>query len=281
MHRVSLVAAFVFAGFCLSMFLHAQANRSADLTNTQASTAHMHRVETEFPPVDLGHNQPPLLTDLQQLMRMYKIPALSVAIIDNFKIDWAKGYGVTEAGGAKPVTTATLFQAASISKPVTSAAALYVVERDRLSLDEDVNRRLVSWKVPKSEFTINEKVTLRRLLNHTSGANIEGGFNGYDINDPLPTIKQTLNGDKPANHEPIVVDFVPGSKWRYSGGGYAIVQELLIDTAGTPVRCYFFSRWPGEQMWRFGNIRPESEQVCCCSILRRKHAPSSRTRFAR
>ena len=118
-------------------------------------------------------------------MKPYKVPALSVAVIDNFKIDWAKGYGVTDAGGTNPVTTRTLFQAGSISKPVASAAALRLVQEGKLSLDDDVNRRLLSWKVPDSEFTKQQKVTLRRLLSHSSGANIESGFGGYDVDDPL------------------------------------------------------------------------------------------------
>jgi CubicO group peptidase (beta-lactamase class C family) len=165
-------------------------------------------------------------------MKLYKVPALSVAVIDNFKIDWAKGYGVTDAGGTNPVTTRTLFQAGSISKPVASAAALRLVQEGKLSLDDDVNRRLLSWKVPDSEFTKQQKVTLHRLLSHSSGANIESGFGGYDVDDPLPTLKQILEGEKPANNGPIRVDFVPGSQWRYSSGGFSIVQQLLIDATG-------------------------------------------------
>src|SRR5262249_16327672 len=147
---------------------------------------------------------------LQQLMKMYKVPAVSVAVIDNFQIDWAKAYGVTDSGGTNPVTVRTLFQAASISKPVTSAAALYLVQQGKLSLDRDVNQKLINWKVPENQFTKKQKVTLRRLLSHSSGANIESGFGGYDIDDPLPTLKQILNGEKPANNGPIRVDFVPG-----------------------------------------------------------------------
>lgn len=192
----------------------------------------MHRVETQFPPIVLGHNRPPLETDLGQLMKLYKVPAVSVAVIDNFKIDWANGYGVTDAGGTNPVTTRTLFQAASISKPVVAAAALHLVQEGKLSLDDDVNRKLVSWKVPESEFTKQQKVTLRRLLSHSSGANIESGFGGYDVNEPLPTLKQILDGEKPANNGPIRVGFVPGSRWQYSSGGFSIVQQLLIDVAG-------------------------------------------------
>jgi CubicO group peptidase (beta-lactamase class C family) len=206
----------------------------SSLADAQSSAARIHRVETQFPPVELGHNQQPLQTDLKELMTLYRVPAVSVAVIDNFKIEWAKGYGVTEAGGADPVSASTLFQAGSISKPVASAAALYLVEQGKLSIDEDVNRKLRSWKVPENQFTKEQKVTLRRLLSHSSGANIESGFGGYDVDDPLPTLKQILNGEKPANNGPIRIDFVPGSQWRYSGGGFSIVQQLLIDLTGKP-----------------------------------------------
>ena len=131
-----------------------------------------------------------------------------------------------------PVTTRTLFQAGSISKPVAAMAALHLVEQGKLTLDEDVNRKLIDWKIPENEFTKNQKVTLRRLLSHSAGANIEGGFTGYDVDDAIPTLTEVLNGAKPANSKPVRVDFVPGTKWRYSGGGYAIVQQLMIDVTG-------------------------------------------------
>jgi CubicO group peptidase (beta-lactamase class C family) len=184
--------------------------------------------------VELGQHPPPLKIDLQELMKMYRVPAVSVAVIDNFQIDWAKAYGVTDPGGTNPATTKTLFQAGSISKPVASAAALYLVAQRKLSLDEDMNQKLISWKVPENEFTKEQKVTLRRLLSHSSGANVESGFGGYDIDEPLPTLKQILKGEKPANNGPIRVDFVPGSRCRYSNGAFAIVQQLLIDVTGKP-----------------------------------------------
>jgi CubicO group peptidase (beta-lactamase class C family) len=190
----------------------------------------IHRVETEFPAVALGHDQPPLQLDLHALLRLYKVSGVSIAVIDHFKIAWAKGYGFAD-DGKTPVTTRTLFQAGSISKPVTAMAALHLVEQGKLSLDEDANRKLVGWKVSENEFTKDQKVTLRRLLSHSAG-NIVDGFFGYDVDDPVPTLTQVLDGKKPATSEPIRVDFVPGTKWRYSGGGYTIVQQLLIDATG-------------------------------------------------
>lgn len=171
--------------------------------------------------------------DLPQLMEVFKVPGLSVAVIDDYKIDWTKGYGVTEIGGKTPVTTRTLFQAGSISKPVAATGALFLVEHGKLSLDEDVNKKLVTWKVPENEFTKDQKVTLRRLMSHSAGLTVHG-FPGYAVGEPRPTLVQIFNGERPANTAPIRVDFVPGSKTRYSGGGITIEQQLMIDVTGTP-----------------------------------------------
>ena len=191
------------------------------------------RVEKGFHPILLDRNESPFELTVQKLMQMYRVPGLSVAVIDNFKIVWAKGYGVTEAGTMTSVTTDTLFQAGSVSKPVAAVGALHLAEQRKLSLDEDVNSRLVSWKVPENNFTKNEKVTLRRILSHSAGLTVHG-FNGYDIDESIPTLLQILNGEPPANNQPIRVDSVPGTRWRYSGGGTLIAQQLMIDVTGRP-----------------------------------------------
>ncbi len=193
--------------------------------------ARIQRVENGIPPISLGTGEPPLQLNLQRLMDACKVPAVSIAVIDNFEIAWAKAYGVTEAGGTTPVTVHTLFQAGSISKPVAATGALWLVEHGKLSLDEDVNQRLVTWKVPENEFTKDQKVTLRRLQSHSAGLTVRG-FPGYAVGESVPTLVQIFNGEKPANTEPIRVDFVPGTKYRYSGGGVTIEQQLMIDVTG-------------------------------------------------
>jgi CubicO group peptidase (beta-lactamase class C family) len=218
---------------CVVCFVAPSRSRAQDSQFRSASADRIHRVEREFPPIPLGQNEPLLRLDLAELMKLFNVPALSVAVIENYKIAWAKGYGVTESGGTTPVTTKTLFQAGSISKPVAAAAALHLVENRRLSLDEDVNRKLKSWKISDNDFTKQQKVTLRRLMTHTAGVN-ENSFYGYDVDDPIPTLMQVLNGQKPANNGPIRVDFVPGSKMRYSGGGVTIEQQLIMDITGEP-----------------------------------------------
>lgn len=180
-----------------------------------------------------GQSWPSKPLTIEKLMALYRAPGLSLAIINDFQIAETRTYGVTEAGGAVPVTSRTLFQAGSISKPVAATGALRLVEQGRLSLDEDVNNHLRTWKVPENEFTSQQKVTLRRLLSHTAGVT-QHGFPGYDINEPRPTLKQILDGVKPAKTKAIRVDIVPGTKWRYSGGGALITQQLMLDVSARP-----------------------------------------------
>ena len=169
---------------------------------------------------------------VQQMQRRH-IPGMSIAIVDGGKIVKAKGYGVLEAGKATPVTPDTLFMAASISKTVTATAALVYVDNGKLSLEENINSKLTTWKVPDSEFARESKVTLRSALSHTAGLTTPY-FNGYAVGDPLPSLVQILDGQEPANSKPVRVEFVPGTKWSYSGGGYLVVQQLLIDVSGKP-----------------------------------------------
>jgi CubicO group peptidase (beta-lactamase class C family) len=170
---------------------------------------------------------------LAERMKFYKIPGVSVAVVDEGRVAWARGYGVKDAAGKEPIVPETLFQAGSISKPVAALAALRLVQDGRLSLDEDVNAKLVSWKVPENEFTKEQKVTLRRLLTHNAGLTVHG-FPGYAADAALPTVLQILNGEKPANTAAVRVDTVPGTIWRYSGGGYTVIQQLVADVAKKP-----------------------------------------------
>lgn len=166
-------------------------------------------------------------------MKAHHITGVSLAIIDSREIGTAKGYGFTDKSGTTPVTPSTLFQAGSVSKPVAALGALRLVEDGRLSLDEDVNRFLKDWKLPENEFTKDEKVTLRRILSHSAGLTVHG-FPGYAVGAPLPTLVQILDGAKPANTAAIRVDVIPGSTSRYSGGGYTLMQQMMIDASGKP-----------------------------------------------
>jgi CubicO group peptidase (beta-lactamase class C family) len=166
-------------------------------------------------------------------MAYHNVPGVSIAVIHDFEIEWAKGYGVLELGGTEPVTPETLFQAGSVAKPVTAVGALHYVERGLLDLDGNVNDRLVSWRVPENEFTGQADVTLRRLLSHTAGVN-QGLNRGYAPGEGVPTLLQALEGEPPANSLPVRVDRVPGTEEYYSNGGFLIVVQLLQDVLDKP-----------------------------------------------
>ena len=191
------------------------------------------RIENGLLPGIVIAGRPLPAKPLAERMAALKTPGVSIAVINDGRIEWARGYGVAETGGGAPVTPRTLFQAASISKPVASLAALRLVEQGKLSLDQDVNERLTSWKVPESDLTKTEKVTLRRLLSHSAGLTVHG-FGGYPSDAAVPALVQVLDGRKPANSAAVRVDVLPGSIWRYSGGGYTVMQQLLMDVTGRP-----------------------------------------------
>jgi CubicO group peptidase (beta-lactamase class C family) len=170
---------------------------------------------------------------LEELLEDFKVPAVSIAIIDHFQIVAVKAYGTLGPGDARPATTKTLFQAGTISEAVTAAAALSMVEHGQLSLDTNVNDTLKSWKVPDNNFTEKEKVTLRRLMSHTAGTSVEG-FTGYNVYEPTPGPVQVLNGEKPANTPAVRVVRIPGTAFQYSSGGVMIEQLLMTDVTGKP-----------------------------------------------
>ena len=164
-------------------------------------------------------------------MQQLRVPGASVAILNGYELEWVQGFGVMNVSDRAPVTAATLFQAASISKVPTSVAALRLATEGKLSMDQPINDKLVSWKVAASSHTLRQPVTLRHLLTHSAGFTVHG-FEGYEPGQPLPSLIQILNGLFPANSRPIVVTRVPGQQSQYSGGGFCVLQQLLIDVTG-------------------------------------------------
>ncbi len=195
-------------------------------------TARMQRVTDQLIPRSARPGDGATGVPLSERMAYYDVPGVSVAVIEDGEIVFARGYGVREAGKSDPVTPETLFQAASISKPVTMLGALRLVDAGLLDLDSDVNDRLRSWKVPASGGW-QPRLTLRQLASHSAGLTVHG-FPGYPRDQEHPTLGQVLDGARPANTAPIRVDTVPGTQFRYSGGGTSIVQQLMIDVTGQP-----------------------------------------------
>jgi len=165
---------------------------------------------------------------LTERMQYYRVPGVSIAAIYKNKIDWAKAYGVKNARFSDPILTDSLFQAAALSQPVAALTALHFVEKGRLSLDADVNTILMSWKVPESPFTQRNKVTLRRILNH-SASFVPEKLIGYPQSEDLPSLRMILAGERPALPHGVWLTGQPGARFLYSDAGFAVLQQLLED----------------------------------------------------
>jgi CubicO group peptidase (beta-lactamase class C family) len=197
----------------------------------QSNDAQIKRVERGLLPAVLIKGDPSW--SIEARMKHWKVPGLSIAVVKDFKVEWARSYGIKDIETNEPVTTETLFQAGSISKPVAAMVALKRVQDGKLSLDENINSKLQTWKLPDNEFTAKKKVTLANLLSHTGGTTVHG-FPGYAAGAKIPTLPQVLDGTEPANTEAVRVNMEPGTKFRYSGGGTAIAQLAIMDIEKKP-----------------------------------------------
>lgn len=168
---------------------------------------------------------------LQQRMAFYNIKGLSIAVINNYRIEWAKGYGWADIDENRLVRENTLFQAASISKSLNGMGILKLVQDGKLTLDADINEYLRSWKFPYDEISGSRRITLAALLSHTAGVGIHG-FPGYEPTDTIPTLIQILDGLSPANTSPVRSLSGPGEKVEYSGGGITITEQVVEDATG-------------------------------------------------
>lgn len=173
--------------------------------------------------------------EIDKLLKQFNVPGVSIAVIKDFKVDWARGYGLADAGAGTPVTVETLFQAASISKPVAAMASMRAVQDGRFALDQDVNTILKSWKLPGGEFTKARSVTPRGLMSHTSGTGDGFGFPGYAPHAPLPTLVQIADGQPPSNRPQVRLEREPLTGFKYSGGAVTIQELALTEAVGKPL----------------------------------------------
>jgi CubicO group peptidase (beta-lactamase class C family) len=216
-HRAALIS------LCL-----AGGSGPAVLAEVPSDTAYIKAMEQSIVPavVLAGVSHSP--GSLTERMAFYNTPGVSLAYIHDGRIAWTRTYGLADKSGTR-ITVDTRFQAGSISKPVTALAVLRLAQSGKLNLDVDVNQYLKSWKVPRADD--GKVITLRELLTHTAGLTVHG-FAGYAQGQPVPTLVQVLNGEKPANSPAIMRFEPPGTEWRYSGGGYVIIQQVLQDVTG-------------------------------------------------
>lgn len=165
---------------------------------------------------------------IQQQMALYKVNGVSIAVINDYQLEWARGYGWADSAERRPVTTETLFQAASISKSLNAMGVLKLVEQKKIDLNQNINTWLRSWKFPEDSLTGKQKITVAHLLSHTAGLSVHG-FPGYNWKDSLPADNEILDGKRPANTKAVRSEFEPGKRFQYSGGGTTITKKIIID----------------------------------------------------
>jgi CubicO group peptidase (beta-lactamase class C family) len=175
--------------------------------------------------------------NINDRMAYFHTHGLSIAIIKNYQILWAKGYGWADSSLKIPVTPQTLFQAASISKSLNSVGVLKLVQEKKLDLFADINSSLTGWKFPYDSLSRNKKITTANLLSHTGGLTVHG-FGGYERGKERPAIEQILDGLKPANSAPVRSMYEPGLRSEYSGGGITISQLIVTSITHRPYEEY-------------------------------------------
>ena len=181
---------------------------------------------------------------LQERMAYYRVPGLSIAVVHNYKIEWARGYGWADSAEKRPVTGHTLFQAASISKSLNGVGLVRLAQEKKIDLYADINTYLHSWKFPYDSNSHGRKISVANLLSHTAGLTVHG-FPGYERGATLPTVVQVLNGMPPANTAAVRSMYAPGVKSEYSGGGTTISQVIVMDVTGEA-----YDRWMEENVLR-------------------------------
>ncbi|MFD2045445.1 serine hydrolase domain-containing protein [Ornithinibacillus salinisoli] len=171
--------------------------------------------------------------NISKRMEHYNVAGLSMARIDDGQISTTGEYGVLELGLNNIVNRNSIFNACSISKFVTAILVMSLTEQGVLDLDQDVNNRLISWKVPDYPFMTKSKVTLRTLLSHQSGiTDPNNSFTELTSIHGIPTITDLLEGKTPYCTESIKVTYEPESDFQYSDAGFCVIQQLIEDVMG-------------------------------------------------
>ncbi len=204
--------------------------KDSEFFRSAADSIHAQNIEGNLIPMYSVAGKVQRMT-IPEMMKQNNIPGMSIAFVDSGQIAWTKHYGYANLEDSILINSETVFTGASLSKPITAIAALALVEKGLLNLHDDVNLKLKEWKVPETQLTESEKVTLRRLIGHKAGIKNDLWSN-YLPGEEVPTLKQMLAGEKPSIDPPSSVIHTPGSKTKYSNTGYSIIQKLLMDVQG-------------------------------------------------
>ena len=170
-------------------------------------------------------------------MEFLKVRGVSIAVVKDYKIEWAKGYGFADEKEKRLVTSTTLFEPGSISKSLNALGALKLVQENKMELDNDINNYLKSWQFPYDSISKGKKITLANLLSHTAGLSVHG-FLGYDRNNKIPSLIEILDGKSPSISPAIRSVTEPNVEFQYSGGGTTISQLMIEDVSKLPYHLF-------------------------------------------
>lgn len=237
--------------FVAGLMLFTQVNACAQSADTSEKIS---QVESNL--VGAAQTEGEVPGTIKDRMAHFHVNGLSIAVIHNYKIEWAKGYGFADFDRKTPVTDQTLFQAASISKSLNAIGVLKLVQDKKLDLYADINNYLhssaqntdsyslihaseLNWKFPYDSLSKNRKISMANLLSHTAGLSVHG-FGGYEKGSDIPNIVQVLDGKAPANSKPVRSMYPPGIKYEYSGGGITISQLIVTNVTQQPYEKYMY-----------------------------------------
>ncbi|TAG31527.1 MAG: class A beta-lactamase-related serine hydrolase [Sphingobacteriia bacterium] len=201
---------------------------------------------------------------LKERMDYYKIPGISVAVVKDYKIEWAKAYGYADVAHRIPMTTQTLIPPGSISKSFNALAFLKLAQEGKIDLNTDINTLLKSWQFPYDSLSKGKKITLSQLLSHTAGLSVYGGYDGYDPKGYVPTLLQQIIGIESLGIPAVKSLFEPGKEYEYSGGGISLSELILTDQSKQPYDVFLknyiltplgmkgsrFSVYPPQKNWK-------------------------------
>ncbi|HEX9640200.1 MAG TPA: serine hydrolase [Candidatus Krumholzibacteria bacterium] len=200
---------------------------SALVAAAQTTNAQIERVENALRPLVSVQGREQQFT-LVERMQHYRVPGVSIAVLARSQVVWARGYGMLVAGGSEPVRPDTPFQAGAVSEALSALGALRAVGAGEFTLETGVNSYLKSWKLPDTALTQGAPVTIGALLSHRSGLGVRS-FPGYGPSESLPSLRDILDGTVLANTPAVRVIQTPGERFGYSGGGYVVLQQILVD----------------------------------------------------
>lgn len=174
-----------------------------------------------------------------ELLARHAVPGLAVGLVEEGRVLFAGGWGWADSASGRPVTEGTVFNVASLSKPVTAWGVLHLAEARRLDLDAPVASLLEDWRPPPSEHDW-EGVTLRRLLSHTAGLSMPS-VPWFPADSAVPELDAVLRGEA-GETGPLRLVEEPGMSWSYSGGGYALLQRIVEEVSGAAFPAYMRRR---------------------------------------